>query len=292
MVVVVLLHAPAVKLVSAALANARLLVCSSTLRFALPLESEHADVAVVDPSVATRDSGGRIGTNPLVRALSPAAAPPFVLYLPSGRTPVPLLAALVHLRPAMLAVRGVDDQPDRLRSIIEEATQARTPNDVLAAVEAEIAPLRRSLREALARAVRYPMECDSVDGLAASAGVSTRQVRRELAGAGLGPPREWLVAARVLRVHWELRDSSAKIRHVAAKLGYASEEPLANDVACVIDGTPSDLRDMPAADLVTIVVRRLAPTSRIQSPRTSSDRAAAVDRSVEPSANPPAKAAG
>jgi AraC-like DNA-binding protein len=95
--------------------------------------------------------------------------------------------------------------------------------------------------------------------LALAAGMSSRAVSRELKDTSLASARDWLAAGRVLRAHWELRDSAVRIRHLVAIMGYSSEEPLANDVAAVTGRTPSELRRLSPDDLVTLVAERLAP---------------------------------
>lgn len=184
-IVHVLLHPHSAKLFATTLAHARVVASATALGFAAALESEPVDVAVVDPSVAIAEATPRIGGHPVVRALSSASAPPFVLYLSAGRAELSLRAALMTLGPAMVAARGIDDHPDRIRAIIQQAIASRTPEDLLMQLTSELSRLRPCVREAIANAVRSPLEFDSVEALAQAAGVSTRALSREFKSAGI-----------------------------------------------------------------------------------------------------------
>jgi AraC-like DNA-binding protein len=266
MLVLLLLHAPAAKLLGNTLgANARIIVSTTVACFVSALDRERVDVAVVDPSVDVVCSTARLGAHPLVRSLGRAAAPPFVLYLSDGRGPLALRSALVRLQPAMVAARGIDDQPGQFRSIIDRALASRVPDDLLTLLAEPLSGLRASLADALADAIRCPLDCNSVSDLESAAGISSRVLSREVKEAGLASARNWLAAGRVLRAHWELRDPGVRIRHLVALMGYSSEEPLANDVSSVTEGTPSELRRMSAAELIAVVAGRLAPNARIAS---------------------------
>ena len=264
MVILTLVHAPAARLIGAALAaNGRVITSATALCFAASLEKERVDVVIVDPSVEPTRTASRVGANPIVRSLSRAAAPPFIIYLSDGRASLPLRAALVRLRPAMVAARGIDDQPERIRAMVDSAVASRTAEELVSRLDDRLALVRATLGDALADAVRCPLECDSVAALALAAGMSCRALSRELKDAGLASARDWLAAGRVLRAHWELRDPALRIRHLVAIMGYSSEEPLGNDVAALTGMTPSELRRLSRAELVTIVADRLAPTPLI-----------------------------
>ena len=262
MIVLTLLNAATAKLVTNALdSKSRIIAHSSTAGFASAIDHERADVAVVDPSVDCNEAAAsRLSTHPLVRALGRASAPPFIVYLSDGRASLPLRAALIRLRPAMVAARGIDDQADRVRTMVERAIASRTPEDLITRLAERLTNVRARLADALASVIRCPLDFGSVQALAAAAGISSRALTRELKEAALASPRDWMAAGRVVRAHWELRDPALRIRHVVAIMGYSSEEPLANDVASVTHGTPSELRRMSQSELIAIVARRLAPT--------------------------------
>lgn len=281
MVILTFLHAPAANLISAALsATAHVISSTTALCFATTLEREAVDVAIVDPSVDTNEALQRAGAHPVIRALGRAAAPPFVIYLSDGGVSVSLRAALVRLGPSMVAARGVDDRPERLRAIVDRAVTSRASDDLVTLLVERLHCLRASLVDALVEAIRSPLECDSVTSLALVAGMSSRSLSRDLRSAGLAPAREWLAAGRVLRAHWEMRrHSSLRIYQLVAMMGYSSDEPLAHDVDIILQMTPSELRRLSSSQLVKTIGNRLAPTPRRYSllgngsPHVSADNA-------------------
>lgn len=226
------------------------------------------DIAVVDPSVEEGSATNATSENPLVRALARGSAPPFVLYLSLGQTDILRRATLVRLRPAGLAVQGVDDSPDRLRDIIRLATAARPPAEVLSAIAGRIAPLKEPIRLALTAALNRSLGGDSVSALAASAGCSNRVVEREMDRVGLAKPREWLVAGRVLEAYNQLRRSNVTVCGLLELMGYSAHERLARDVALMIGCTPSEMRRLSAQTIVARIATRL--TTR--PPRMTSQR--------------------
>lgn len=255
------LHASAVKLFVSAFAPRTRLVSSATAGgFASLLNTERVDVAVVDPSVEREGRTPGTSASPLLRALATESAPPFVLFLSPAEADISLRTALLRLRPAGLAVKGVDDSPDRLRDIVDLAIASRTPNEVGSALASRLADLREPIRQALAAALHRSPGCDSVEALASSAGYSPRTVERVLDKLGLAEPRHWLVAGRVLEAHHQLSRSSLKVRGLVELMGYSSDEPLAKDVELMTGGTPSELRKLSREAIVDRISARL--TSR------------------------------
>ena len=55
-------------------------------------------------------------------------------------------------------------------------------------------------------------------------------------------------------------------------MGYSSDEPLAHDVDAIVHMTPSELRRLSSAQLVTKIADRLTPAPRFAVGDTVSDR--------------------
>jgi AraC-like DNA-binding protein len=156
----------------------------------------------------------------------------------------------------------MDDAPDQMRSIIEDAMRSFIPEQLLTILDDGLARLRPEILNALSYALRSPLDCDSVELLATAAGLSSRALRGEITAAGFAPPRTWLVAARVLRAHWEFRRPSVKVHNVMANMGYSSDVPLAHDIARMTGLTASEFRRLSTRDLLSTIAHRLTQPFR------------------------------
>src|SRR5207245_1294956 len=151
---------------------------------------------------------------------------PLILY--TALTPqlaAVLLALGKHGIRHVIFVR-YDDQPERLREVLEREASGAASRRLLDQLADRLSPLPTELRWVLEEALRTPEEVQTVGRLAARARVDRRTCERWFTRVGLPTPRHFLAAARVLFAHRLLQDPGFTIEDVAARLGYAQVRTL------------------------------------------------------------------
>jgi len=187
--------------------------------------------------------------------------------LAEGGTKVPELAALVEQQPSLpvvvyttfspsaaralveLAKHGVhqvvfhrfDDEPGRLRELIEQQPGVKLGDEVLGRLAAPLARLPVPVQRAVERLFRHPREFEAGD-LASSAGVPVRTLYRVMESAGFASPAVVVRGARLLRAYSLLRGARTTADDVAAKLQYSSRQLFARHVRGAFGATVAELR--------------------------------------------------
>lgn len=195
------------------------------------------DVAVIDPA-----ADGGVRTSDVVSFRQSFPSLPFVAYTVLAPAALKAIVELARCGVEHVVLFRFDDEPRRLRDLIE-----RQPGYVLSErVLEQLAPSLSGLSPALARAVermfRRPHQFFGTEDLAAAAGLTRRTVYRQVELAGLASPRVLVLAARLLRAFSYMWEPGHTIEDVATKMGYSSPRIFVRHVRETIGLTPSLMR--------------------------------------------------
>ncbi len=221
------------------------------------IRTRPVEIAVVDPLLSGDARSQEIER---LRLLFPSL--PLILY--TSLTPQ---VAAVLLGLGQRGIRHVvfsrfDDHPERLREVIEDEEMHAASHRLLEQIAERLAPLPKELRWVLEEALRTPDEIQTIQQVAARAGVDRGTCARWFARAGLPSPRHFLAAARVLYAHRLLQDPGFTVEDVAERLGYAQVKTLQQHARSYLGLTAGEMRLSLSADEATrhIVQGFLSPS--------------------------------
>jgi AraC-like DNA-binding protein len=207
-----------------------------------------AGILVIDPRMAPLDS------RPVW-----ALGIPTVLYTalsPEAIRSALAMCATMHSS-VSIAFRGHDDTPPQLRHLVDVALLA----GISERLAHQLAPRLRTLpargEAALLEALRNPEKYRTVESLADHAGVAPQRLRRWTREAGMISPKRLLLVGRVVWAYHYLRNRSATLRAIAAKLGYAEPRDLARHVRRATGWLPRDLARVDEPELLAQLQRFL-----------------------------------
>jgi AraC-like DNA-binding protein len=202
----------------------------------LLLRERSADALVVDPRV----DGASVTWIVRLRDRHPTV--PMVVY--TVLTPVTLRAVVELSRHGVehVVLHRFDDEPGRFLALLEQLPGYALSDRLLEEIGEALDRLPRRTARAVERMVRLPHRFTGVEDLAAAAGVTVRQLYRQLEAVGIGSPR-WLVqGSRVLRAYAYLQDRDCSVVDAARKLGYSQSRVLARQMHEISGRSPTDAR--------------------------------------------------
>jgi AraC-like DNA-binding protein len=185
--------------------------------FSLLLRERVCDVAVVDPGAS-----GQMEVAELLRIMGQFPATPLVLYATVVPRQMRAVSELAREGLSSVVLYGFDDAADRFRRVLERRAGDPLAKELLERLTPAIARLDTATAAAVQRLFMEPHLFRSADDIAAAAGCSRRTMYRQFAEAGLGAPRLFVLAARVLRGFSLMRDPGHTMNDVALKLGFSS----------------------------------------------------------------------
>lgn len=197
---------------------------------------EPVDVLVVDPM-----AGGAPGMRAVGMIVEQQPSLPVVVYTPFSPASARALVELAKHGVHQVVLHRFDDEPRRLRELIEQQPGVRLGDEVLARLATPMASLPVPLQRAMERLYRHPRGFEA-GALAASAGVPVRTLYRMLESVGLAPPAIVVRGARLLRAYSLLRGARATAEDVASKLEYSSRQLFAKHVRLAFGTTVAELR--------------------------------------------------
>ena len=196
------------------------------------------DVAIVDPRV-----GASVEIAPIRELLGRYPTLPIVVY--TLLTP-DTLRATVELAKAGIqhvVLRGFDDEPRRLRELVDRLPAHRLSDIVLDGLQARLLDAPPLLRGTMARLFEAPHAFRNVQDLACAAGMTRRSLDRWLDRLGLASARMLILGARLARAVHYMRDPGYLLDDITKKLGYASPRLFARQVRAATGLTPTMLRE-------------------------------------------------
>ncbi|HEX5437098.1 MAG TPA: hypothetical protein VFW98_08060 [Gemmatimonadaceae bacterium] len=201
------------------------------------IRSHPIDVAVVDPC-----RGGGIHLRTIKVLLSRFPSLPIVLYTTLTPETLRVTVELLKYGIPQVVLHGFDDEPARLRGLLERQPARVIEERLLGKMSARLIRLPPPLAQAIGEMFRAPHQFRSVEDLTAHAGITRRSVDRYLAEVGLASAHTLLTAARVVRVYHYSRDPGYLMDDVRKKVAYGSARLLVRQVRAATGLTPSALR--------------------------------------------------
>jgi AraC-like DNA-binding protein len=216
-----------------------------------------ADVAVIDP---TAPGQVRVAETVLLRQRYPSVQVVVYTYLtPSAMRMVVELAkhGLEHV-----VLHRFDDDPRRFGQLLGELPGHALSEQLLDRLNGTLGKMPAKVSGAVRRMMRAPRQYSAVDDLAASAGMTRRQLYRVLETAGFTSPRLLVQAARLVRAFAFLRDPGRLLEDVSAKLGYSEPRVLNRVMYEMVGSRPLDVRESMGPDefVERVATRLFAPT--------------------------------
>ncbi len=236
-----------------------------------------AEVAVVDPSTESSVPVPGVPALGIDVVEFVAAIVPVVVYAVLTPRTARFMSHTNATAVRQLVLHGIDDEPERLRQIIEGlgASDADTVfvRPIGAALSAAGAP--PALGAAIRLLFRTPRRFQSAEDLATASGLSRRWVNECLAAAGLAPARILVMAARVWRAYHDLQVPGTSVGTVAARLSYPDVKSFRRHARSCTGIPPSEWKARLTADQCTTCLATLigVPAQRpVALVRTSQSR--------------------
>jgi hypothetical protein len=178
-----------------------------------------SDVALVDPTLAARDSRvpeslsrAHIGTVLYIR-LTPEYAQASV-------------SLLRELGSGEIVTYGYNDDPATLAEVLQRQSRMHRAQMLLRALAGPIATLPPAIRRGIDHVSEQGDRINSVDRLVRACGVTRMTLSRSFRSAGMAPPRSLLAALAILRSYDTLIDNNVSHLDVALAVGVKSERQL------------------------------------------------------------------
>jgi len=150
---------------------------------------------------------------------------------------------------------GLDDDPRRLRQVLELQPGIRLGEQLVALLRPSLEHTPTAVAAAIERAVRNPAAFRGVGDLATAASVPRRSLYRHLERAGFVTPRDVLACARLLRAYAFLGIPGYTRELAAEHLRFTDQDAMARAMKRAVGVTPGRARTRLAPDAF---VRRLA----------------------------------
>jgi AraC-like DNA-binding protein len=274
MLVLDLLQTLAAQMVQEALArSAHVLLSSTATDFASMLRHRVVDVAVIDP-VAGGDNVSAVGPHPAAVALASAPHVPFLLYMTGSTRSFDQIRSFFALKPTGLIMRGIDDSPAGIISVVRQAADASLQSRIGQSVGPQLESLPQQMQMVLRRIFEEPDVSENVRDLCVASGVPRRTFDRRLDEAGLSSAWMFLAVGRVAHAYRQLRPGGITCTEVAREMEYSSGRRLQNDTRTVLAMTPTAMRQLDVEAFVGRIGAALTRRSEADTPRSE---AAALD---------------
>ena len=212
-------------------------------------------VAVLDPLC---DGGGGEEGEAVRDFMSRHPSIPVVLYVALSPTSLRAVVQLARHGVETVAIHQFDDDPRRLRELLERQPGDAVTETLLAELAGPLGRLPPALAEAVRAMFRQPHRVWSAQDLALAAGLPRRTMYRQLEAAGFSSPRRLVQGARVLRAYLYLRNPGNLVEDVVAKLRYGSSHVFIRHTRETCGLTPSALRHgMEEPEFVALLTQHL-----------------------------------
>jgi AraC-like DNA-binding protein len=214
-----------------------------------------ADVVVLDPSAE-----GTAAVAEVREIVRRHPALPVVVYTFLTPTSMKAVVALAkHGGVEHVVLHRFDDEPRRFLELLERLPGYAMSDRLLERLAEPLGALPTGTARAIERMFRSPGRFGGASDLAAAAGITARQLYRQLDVAGLASPRVLVQGARVLRAYAYLREPQCLLEDVAARLGYSAPRVLSRQVYEATGLLPTELRQrLGGEELIALLAARLA----------------------------------
>jgi AraC-like DNA-binding protein len=194
------------------------------------------DLALVDPSAE-----GAMNIGAATHTLKHYRHTPVAAYVPLT---CENLKAVVYLSGHGLREAFLHPMTDgrQLSQFAHRLAGHRLAYEFLGSFETRLAHLDPRLVNALRDLFERPHRYETAGDIGRESGVSTKSIYREFHGAGLGTPRKFVTAAKILRGYAYLRGSQERIGSIGKEVGYAGGRTFAREVLDIFGCSPVRLR--------------------------------------------------
>ena len=201
------------------------------------VRSRAIDVVIIDPRI-----DGAIEIEALKQLIGRYPTLPVVVYTLLSPELLRATVELANLGVRHLILRGFDDEPRRLRELLERVPAQQLSDIVLQGLAPRLQAAPPMLRRAITKLFEMPQTFRGVEDLAGAAGMTRRNLDRWLDRLGLASARMLILAARLTRAVHYMRDPGYLLDDITKKLGYGSGRLFARQVRAATGLTPSMLR--------------------------------------------------
>jgi AraC-like DNA-binding protein len=194
------------------------------------------DLALIDPSAE-----GAMNIDAVTRTLKHYCDTPVAAYVPltCENLKAVLYLSRYGLREAFL--HPITDGR-QLSQFAHRLAGHRLAYEFLGSFETRLVHLDPSLLNALRDLFERPHRYETAGDIGRESGVSTKSIYRVFRGAGLGTPRKFVTAAKILRGYAYLRGSQKLIGSIGKEVGYAGGRTFARQVLDIFGCSPVQLR--------------------------------------------------
>lgn len=194
------------------------------------------DLALVDPSAE-----GAMNIGAVTHTLKHYRHTPVAAYVPLT---CENLKAVVYLSGHGLREVFLHPMTDgrQLSRFARRLAGHRLAYEFLGLFETRLAHLDPRLVNALRDLFERPHRYETAGDIGRESGVSTKSIYRVFHGAGLGTPRKFVTAAKILRGYAYLRESEDLIGSIGKEVGYAGGRTFARQVLDIFGCSPVRLR--------------------------------------------------
>jgi len=210
------------------------------------------ELAVVDPFLS-----GEPRSQEIERLLLLFPSLPMLLYSTFTPALAPVLLTLGRQGVREVVFCRLDDHSDGLRAALEREQARACSQRLLDEIALAFSPLRAEIRWVLEAVLRAPAHVQTVEQLAAYAGVGRRTCERWFTRAAMPSPRHFLAAARILYAHRLLQDPGFTVEAVSQRLGYSQVRTLQQHARLYLGLTAGEMRlSLTPEAALQLVVRR------------------------------------
>ena len=225
------------------------------------IRRQPVDVLVVDPQF---DTPAEARSDRIREVHDRYRSLPMVVYsVLAAQTLLPLVE-LGREGVEELVLYGRDDDPQRLRQMLERQPGIVLSGKLLRLLRGPLSRMPEKVAQAVERLVRNPSVFRGVPDLALAAGVPRRSLYRHFERAGVVTPRELLAGARLLRAYAFLREPAYSLETVASYVGFTDADAMTLAMRWGVGITPGRARDRIGPDeFVARLAERLAPVTAL-----------------------------
>jgi AraC-like DNA-binding protein len=213
------------------------------------------DVLVVDPRV-----DGSTEIEPLYELMERYPTLPVVVYTSLAAETLRTTVTLAQRGVRHVVLRGFDDEPRRLKDLLERLPARRLGGEALESIMDRLEGAMPLLQRALMRMYESPHLIDGVESLAHAAGMTRRNLDRWLVKQELASARVLIFTARLAQAYHYLGEKGFLLEDITRKLGYASPRVFSRQVRATTGHSPSTLRERLPPDrfmeVLTAMMRR------------------------------------
>ena len=196
------------------------------------------DVLVIDPRF-----DGSTEIEPVFELMERYPTLPVVVYTALAAETLRTTVSLAQRGVRHVVLRGFDDEPRRLKELLERLPAHRLGGAALASINDRLEGAMPLLHRALARMYEAPHLIQGVESLAHAAGMTRRNLDRWLVKQGLASARVLIFTARLAQAYHYLGEKGFLLEDITKKLGYASPRVFARQVRATTGFSPSTLRE-------------------------------------------------